>query len=104
MIPDFGDGVADWPQTLRPELDMDANRFASRCFRDGDFETGELGAYAVPYTLQDPDRCYRSADRRRDPDSGVDRDQAARFGIEPQLIDDTLAISVMHFRGLGSQI
>jgi hypothetical protein len=32
MIPDFGVGVADWPQALRPDLAMDANLFTSRSF------------------------------------------------------------------------
>lgn len=32
MIPDFGVGVADWPQTLRPDLAKDANLFTSRSF------------------------------------------------------------------------
>jgi hypothetical protein len=30
MVPDFAEGVADWPQTLRPYLAMDGNLLNSR--------------------------------------------------------------------------
>jgi hypothetical protein len=30
LVPDFAEGVADWPQTLRPDLAMDGNLLNSR--------------------------------------------------------------------------
>jgi hypothetical protein len=37
MIPAFGEGVADWPQTLRPDLAWMQIALPA-VFRDGDFE------------------------------------------------------------------
>ena len=54
-IPNFGAGVADWPQTLRLDHRYGWKSLCQPFFRDGDFENGELGELrCFQYTLQDP--------------------------------------------------